>query len=245
VPSTIDKWASKCIRENTARDLQATEAPAKWRLVRKSGIWVIDPIYSCFFFNGLRQHPIAQGIADSRFFLLPFVLVLRKTRLPWSCADILRKLHRSLPSEPSEGWFGTLPPTNPSALRYDTTLQGKAGGVFSLAAPGQTPCLRSLHFPMQQRMPTSLPFNPTTRITPIPTSLAISIEVPTPTPPAQIHTIPMRSPSLLANLRRRQRSPRMQLRRMSARSSSTIAMGRGTITSNTKLRGSNRQPLRR
>jgi len=36
-------------------------------------------------------------------------------------------LHRSLPSEPFEGWFGTLPPSNTTALRDDTTLQIKAG----------------------------------------------------------------------------------------------------------------------
>jgi hypothetical protein len=89
------------------------------------------------------------------------------------------------------------------------------------------------------------PPNPATRIMPIPTSLETSIEVPMPTLPAQTRTIPMRSPSPLANLHSRQRSPRQLLRRMLASSSSTIATARGTTTSNTKLRGSNRQPLRR
>jgi len=50
--------------------------------------------------------------------------------------DILRKLHRSLPSEPSEGWYGTLPPTNPTALRDDTTLQGKAGASILVGGAG-------------------------------------------------------------------------------------------------------------
>lgn len=112
-----------------------------------------------------------------------------------------------------------------------------------MAAPGQLPCLRLLHLPVQQRMPTSLPHNPTTRIIPIPTSPETSIEVPMPTPPVQTPTIPMRSPSLLAKLHSRRRS--QHPRRMSASNSNTIAMARGTTISNTKLRGSNQQLLRR
>ena len=51
--------------------------------------------------------------------------------------EFLRKLHRSLPSEPSEGWFGTLPPSNLTALRDDTTLQIKAGVNIPVSAlPG-------------------------------------------------------------------------------------------------------------
>jgi hypothetical protein len=56
--------------------------------------------------------------------------------------EFLRKLHRSLPSEPSEGWSGTLPPSNLTALRDDTTLQIKAGvniPVAALSGPGSTP----------------------------------------------------------------------------------------------------------
>ena len=86
---------------------------------------------------------VAQGIADS--------LVLIASLRPRSTKDssslipppeILRKLHRSLPSEPSEGWFGTLPPTNLAALRDDTTLQIKAGvsiPVGTLPGAGTSP----------------------------------------------------------------------------------------------------------
>lgn len=55
--------------------------------------------------------------------------------------EFIRKLHRSLPSEPSEGWFGTLPPSNLTALRDDTTLQIKAGvsiPVGALSGAGST-----------------------------------------------------------------------------------------------------------
>jgi hypothetical protein len=48
--------------------------------------------------------------------------------------EILRKLHRSLPVEPSEGWLGTLPPSNLTALRDDTTLQIKAGVTIPIGA---------------------------------------------------------------------------------------------------------------
>jgi hypothetical protein len=78
--------------------------------------------------NFTNHYSIAQGIADS--------LVLLASLRPRSTKDtsslvppleLLRKLHRSLPTEPSEGWFGTLPPSNLTALRDDTTLQIKAG----------------------------------------------------------------------------------------------------------------------
>ena len=106
-------------------------------MVLKSGIWVSDPIYSCFFFNGLRHYPIAQGIADSLILLASLRPRSTKDSSPLVPApDILRKLHRTLPSEPSVGWFGTLPPTNPTALRDDTTLQGKAGASLLVGGAG-------------------------------------------------------------------------------------------------------------
>jgi hypothetical protein len=78
---------------------------------------------------------VAQAITDS--------LVLLASLRPRSTQDssslvpppeFLRKLHRSLPSEPSEGWFGTLPPSNLTALRDDTTLQIKAGVTIPVGA---------------------------------------------------------------------------------------------------------------
>jgi len=85
---------------------------------------------------------VAQAISDS--------LVLLASLRPRSTGDssslvpspeFLRKLHRSLPSEPSEGWFGTLPPSNLTALRDDTTLQIKPGvniPVGTLPGAGST-----------------------------------------------------------------------------------------------------------
>ncbi|KAH9043837.1 hypothetical protein EDB85DRAFT_1855511 [Lactarius pseudohatsudake] len=78
---------------------------------------------------GSEEWDVAQGTADSLVLLASLRPRSTKDSSPLVPApNILRKLHRSLPSEPSEGWFGTLPPTNPTALRDDTTLQGKAGG---------------------------------------------------------------------------------------------------------------------
>lgn len=96
----------------------------------------------------MNHRSVAQAISDS--------LVLLASLRPRSTGDssslipsleFLRKLHRSLPSEPSEGWFGTLPPSNLTALRDDTTLQIKAGvnipvgalpGAGSTALPSPT-----------------------------------------------------------------------------------------------------------
>lgn len=113
------------------------EAPAKWRSVRKSGISVSNLIYSCFY--ALRRYHLAQGITDSLILLASLRPRSTKDTSPLVPApDILRKLHRSLPNEPSEGWFGTLPPTNPTALRDDTTLQGKAGSSILVGGAGTT-----------------------------------------------------------------------------------------------------------
>lgn len=95
------------------------------------------------FSSYLTNHrSVAQAISDS--------LVLLGSLRPRSSKDssslvpppeFLRKLHCSLPSEPSEGWFGTLPPSNLTALRDDTTLQIKAGvsiPVGALSGAGST-----------------------------------------------------------------------------------------------------------
>ena len=78
---------------------------------------------------------VAQGIAGS----LAFIASLRPRSTKDSSSlipplELLRKLHRSLPSEPPEGWFGTLPPSNLTALHDDTTLQIKAGVNIPLGA---------------------------------------------------------------------------------------------------------------
>jgi hypothetical protein len=57
--------------------------------------------------------------------------------------ELLHKLHRSLPSEPSEGWSGTLPPSNLTALRDDTTLQIKAGVSIPALSSAATTTLPS------------------------------------------------------------------------------------------------------
>jgi hypothetical protein len=86
--------------------------------------------------------PVAQAITDSLILLAS--LRPRSTKDSSSLvppSEFLRKLHRSLPSEPSEGWFGTLPPSNLTALRDDTTLQIKAGvsiPVGALTGAGST-----------------------------------------------------------------------------------------------------------
>ncbi|KAI0307482.1 hypothetical protein B0F90DRAFT_1674106 [Multifurca ochricompacta] len=90
---------------------------------------------------GSEEWDVAQGIADSLALLAS--LRPRSTQNFSSLIpppESLRKLHRSLPSEPSEGWLGTLPAPNLTALRDDTTLQIKAGisipvGALSVTVP--------------------------------------------------------------------------------------------------------------
>src|SRR5712672_3274680 len=100
---------------------------------------VSNLIYTCPCPTASYELPsVAQAISDS--------LVLLASLRPRSTGDssslipppeFLRKLHRSLPSEPSEGWFGTLPPSSLTALRDDTTLQIKAGANIPVGAlPG-------------------------------------------------------------------------------------------------------------
>lgn len=48
-------------------------------------------------------------------------------------ASVLRKLHRTLPVAPTQGWYGTLPPTRPTALRDDSTIRIKSGGLAQAA----------------------------------------------------------------------------------------------------------------
>jgi hypothetical protein len=52
--------------------------------------------------------------------------------------NVLRKLHRTLPIAPTQGWYGTLPPARPLALRDDTTIRVKSGTVIPTIEPGTT-----------------------------------------------------------------------------------------------------------
>ena len=49
--------------------------------------------------------------------------------------NVLRRLHRTLPSAPTQGWYGTLPPTRPIALRDDATIHIKSGTVIPTPDP--------------------------------------------------------------------------------------------------------------
>ncbi|ETW87705.1 hypothetical protein HETIRDRAFT_378867 [Heterobasidion irregulare TC 32-1] len=85
---------------------------------------------------GSEEWDVAQSIMDS----LTLITSLR----PCSSKDsstlipppsILRKLHRTLPTSPSEGWYGTLPSTQTTALRDDSTLLVKSGTSIPTPAP--------------------------------------------------------------------------------------------------------------
>ena|SRR5882762_749524 len=82
---------------------------------------------------------IAQGISNSLT-----VLASLRPRSSKATAEtpplipstqVLRKLHFTLPIAPTQGWFGTLPPTRTSALRDDTTIRIKSGTVIPHTEP--------------------------------------------------------------------------------------------------------------
>ncbi|KAI0961100.1 hypothetical protein AcV7_000293 [Taiwanofungus camphoratus] len=79
---------------------------------------------------GSEEWDVAQGISDS--------LALLASLRPRSSDDstnpslipsesVLRKLHRTLPVDATQGWYGTLPEGRTTALRDDTTVQVKSG----------------------------------------------------------------------------------------------------------------------
>ncbi|TFK57597.1 hypothetical protein OE88DRAFT_1651414 [Heliocybe sulcata] len=51
---------------------------------------------------------------------------------------VLQRLHRTLPINPSQGWYGTLQPARSSAVRDDTSLQIKAGASVPSATTPAT-----------------------------------------------------------------------------------------------------------
>ncbi|THH01522.1 hypothetical protein EW026_g1198 [Hermanssonia centrifuga] len=51
----------------------------------------------------------------------------------------LRKLHRTLPLESTGGWYGTLPPGQPSAMRDDTTIHVRSGAIVAAPAAMAVP----------------------------------------------------------------------------------------------------------
>ncbi|KAI0063213.1 hypothetical protein BV25DRAFT_1907287 [Artomyces pyxidatus] len=90
--------------------------------------------------EGSEEWDLAQGIAES--------LTLLASLRPRSSTGesplipspaVLRKLQRTIPVGPSEGWYGSLPADHPTALRDDTTLHIKSGAKIIAPLPAPTP----------------------------------------------------------------------------------------------------------
>ena len=130
--------------------------------------------------------------------------------------------------------------------RHYRSKQGSAFPWAHCQAPDQPHylCLPYLLEPPQQ-LPAKLPPRPTTQTSPIPAMALTSTEALTLTRRAQTRTTPTRTPNLLDNLRRRKHSRRTRRSPTLASSNNTIATARGTIISNTKLRGNNQRRQRR
>ncbi|KAL6300249.1 hypothetical protein BKA93DRAFT_740856 [Sparassis latifolia] len=82
---------------------------------------------------GSEEWDVAHGILDS--------LTLLASLRPRSSLDdsppfvppasVLHKLHRTLPTDETQGWYGTLPEGRTTALRDDTTIQVKSGAAMA------------------------------------------------------------------------------------------------------------------
>ncbi|KDQ54889.1 hypothetical protein JAAARDRAFT_38005 [Jaapia argillacea MUCL 33604] len=92
---------------------------------------------------GSEEWDIATGIMDSLTLLAslrPRISDDPSSRAPLIPPDtVLRKLHRTLPVGPSQGWYGTLPSSRSTALRDDSTLRIKSGATITPAAPVALP----------------------------------------------------------------------------------------------------------
>ncbi|THH11803.1 hypothetical protein EW145_g428 [Phellinidium pouzarii] len=129
-------------REENANELLARNAKALLRLeelqrIRLSG----EKGGSSNVKVGSEEWNIAQRIMDS----LTLITSMRP-RLPNGSASailppasVLRALHQTLPSEPSQGWYGTLTGSRGLALRDDTTLHVKASSSNQAPAPVPAP----------------------------------------------------------------------------------------------------------
>ncbi|EPQ61050.1 hypothetical protein GLOTRDRAFT_53754 [Gloeophyllum trabeum ATCC 11539] len=108
--------------DRNSRALQNLEKLQKERLGREDGAFAQVEV-------GSEEWETAQAIMDT----LTVLASLRPrssnaSDVPLVPSDaVLRKLHRTLPVGPSQGWYGTLQPTRPAAVRDDMTLQIKSG----------------------------------------------------------------------------------------------------------------------
>ncbi|EMD41595.1 hypothetical protein CERSUDRAFT_120619 [Gelatoporia subvermispora B] len=76
-------------------------------------------------------------------------------------ASVLRKLHRTVPLEATQGWYGTLPDGNAAALHDDTTIKVKSGAVVPTAAPAApAPAPAPAATPAPKPPTTAAPYNP-------------------------------------------------------------------------------------
>jgi len=100
------------------------------RLGNKSGFKPVEV--------GSEEWDTAQAIMDS----LAVLTSLRpKSSMDESLippASLLRRLHRTLPLDPSPGWYGNLPASPTTALRDDMTVHLKSAALSAAADPSLT-----------------------------------------------------------------------------------------------------------
>ncbi|KAH7883926.1 hypothetical protein F5I97DRAFT_1617696 [Phlebopus sp. FC_14] len=129
--------------ERNAKALKILEQLQNQRLMNPTGF---TPVV-----EGSEEWNIAQGILES-------LSVLASLR-PRSCttdaaplipsASALHKLQRTLPTAPTQGWYGTLPPGRTTALRDDSTLYIKSTATTIPCKPAPAPAPTTTAAPSQ------------------------------------------------------------------------------------------------
>ena len=125
--------------EQDSEEWDTGQCPAHMPLVTNAQLWTL-----------------AQGIFDSLCLLAslrPRLSTSENAHLIPS-PSALHKLQRTLPIAPTQGWQGTLPPENATALRDDSTLYIKSTATAIPAAPSAPPA--------QTPTPTPAPVQATT-----------------------------------------------------------------------------------
>ncbi|OJA20988.1 hypothetical protein AZE42_11617 [Rhizopogon vesiculosus] len=119
--------------DRNAKALKRLEELQKQRLMKQGGFHPVE--------EGTEEWDTAQGILES----LTILATLRPRQSGSEDVPLipstttLRKLHRTLPVTPSQGWYGTLPTGRTTALRDDSTLYIKSTATAVPSQPAVVP----------------------------------------------------------------------------------------------------------
>ncbi|PPQ98915.1 hypothetical protein CVT24_003546 [Panaeolus cyanescens] len=102
--------------------------------------------------EGSEEWDTAHAILDSLTILAAFRPRTANDKTPSLIPSpaVMHKLHKTLALEPSQGWYGTLPPNRTNVLRDDSTVKIKPGGTTAVA-----PAVTTVSTPTTTATPTA------------------------------------------------------------------------------------------